>query len=162
MCNYQWLNNQIQTFHVSLLQGVVEIIKNWLLKFLFNCIKKKNLLNSSYKVKTSMSCIYVLSAQNNFLSLWSNNSPWSSLRAYNLYIILTSQKHKIKPTFIMSTIVFKAINVMTKYSNLVDTTSFQILYFIVFLFFGIYLLVGRAFIAKSIHCFCGKNKNHCK
>lgn len=57
-------------------------------------------------------------------------------------------------TFIMSTIVFKAIRVITKYSNLVDTTSLQILYLIVFLFFGMYLLVGRAFTAKSIHCFC--------
>lgn len=61
-------------------------------------------------------------------------------------------------TFIISTMVFKAIKVMTKYSNFVDTTSFQILYLIVFLFFGMYRLVGRAFTAKSIHCFCYKRK----
>lgn len=59
-------------------------------------------------------------------------------------------------TFIMSTIVFKAIRVITKYSNFVETTSLQILYLMVFLFFGMYLLVGRAFTAKSIHCFCGE------
>lgn len=63
-------------------------------------------------------------------------------------------------TFIISTMVFKAIKVMTKYSNFVDTTSFQILYLIVFLFFGMYRLVGRAFTAKSIHCFCHKRKKN--
>jgi hypothetical protein len=39
-------------------------------------------------------------------------------------------------TFIMSTIVFKAMSVITKYSNLGDTTNFQILYLTELLFCG--------------------------
>lgn len=56
-------------------------------------------------------------------------------------------------TFIMSNSVFKTISIMMKYSNGVDTTSRHILYFILFLSFGMYLSSGLACMVKSIHDF---------
>lgn len=56
-------------------------------------------------------------------------------------------------TFIMSNSVFKTISIMMKYSKGVDTTSRHILYFILFLSFGMYLSSGLACMVKSIHDF---------
>lgn len=56
-------------------------------------------------------------------------------------------------TFIISSNVFNTMSIMIKYSNGVDTTILQILYFMLFRSFGIYLSSGRACIVKSIHDF---------
>lgn len=49
------------------------------------------------------------------------------------------------------------MSIMIKYSNGVDTTILQILYFTLFRSFGIYLSSGRACIVKSIHDFWNIN-----
>ena len=56
-------------------------------------------------------------------------------------------------TFIIKMIVLSAIIVIMKYSNGVETTIRQILYFTESLFFGMYRHRGLALIAKSMHCF---------
>lgn len=56
-------------------------------------------------------------------------------------------------TFIISSIVFSTMSIMIKYSNGVDTTILQILYFTLFRSFGMYLSSGRACIVKSIQDF---------
>lgn len=56
-------------------------------------------------------------------------------------------------TFIMSSTVFNTMRPMIKYSNGVDTTILQILYFTLFRSFGIYLSRGRACIVKSMQDF---------
>lgn len=60
-------------------------------------------------------------------------------------------------TFIISNRVFKTMRIMMKYSKGVDTTILHILYFILFLLFGIYLSKGLAPIVKSIQDFYNKN-----
>lgn len=52
--------------------------------------------------------------------------------------------------------VFRAIIVIMKYSNGPDTTSCQIRYLKDFGSSGIYRQSGRAWIAKSMHCFCNR------
>lgn len=61
-------------------------------------------------------------------------------------------------TFIISNNVFNTISIMMKYSKGVDMTILQILYFILFLSFGMYLSKGRAWIVKSIQDFCNEKK----
>jgi hypothetical protein len=57
----------------------------------------------------------------------------------------------------MSKTVLVTINAMMKYSNGVETTIRQILYFIDSLSLGMYLSSGFAWMAKSMHDFCGED-----
>lgn len=64
-------------------------------------------------------------------------------------------------TFIMSTIVLRAIIIMMEYSNGGETTNLHMRYWKDWVFSGMYRVRGLALMAKSMQALCKKRKHTC-
>jgi len=88
------------------------------------------------------------------LSLWLIAYLYETSVWLRIWLYDENERRRPVLTFIISSSVLSTMSVMMKYSNGVETTTRQILYFRLSRSLGMYLSNGLAWMAKSIHDFC--------